>query len=391
MIPLSCFLLLVAVSEYQLNMMIFAVLPDERKNYFFHAVVSIMRLAWITFSIYIGTPISVFLFVLLLFLYLNTVSCHSSTRMIMNLTTMIYLIFSLLLTLVIGFMGLLGMPYVKLVSDFHLRLSSLYVVFILYNIVCYILRLHILDYLWKDAQDRKKNQVFIIFIYVCTFYQLLDVCLLEFWDANYRDYILLTSGDILIFIMVVMFYLYNHIFVANEVIKKEWEESEAELARQYFEKEKLKLLSEHDSLTNVYNRREISSHIYQLLQENKKVITAYIDLDGLKKTNDLYGHTFGDIMLKHFADVCSSMLLENARIARLGGDEFLIVFQEQECEKVEDWIHKLQGVLLEPQDDKDKILFSYGISNQGKTVEDMISVADERMYQNKKEKRGGLV
>lgn len=82
------------------------------------------------------------------------------------------------------------------------------------------------------------------------------------------------------------------------------------------------------------------------------------------------------------------MLPENAKIARLGGDEFLIVFQEQKRDEVEDLIQRFQRYLLEPHDDKDKIVFSYEISDQKRTVDGLISAADGKMYQRKREEGG---
>lgn len=81
--------------------------------------------------------------------------------------------------------------------------------------------------------------------------------------------------------------------------------------------------SNTDFLTGLYNRRCFYKYIHNN-REDKTVSLLYIDLDSFKAINDTYGHTVGDAVLMHTADVLSASFREDF-VARLGGDEFLVV------------------------------------------------------------------
>ncbi|MCX6362901.1 MAG: diguanylate cyclase [Actinobacteria bacterium] len=92
---------------------------------------------------------------------------------------------------------------------------------------------------------------------------------------------------------------------------------------------RLELLSLHDELTGLKNRRGF----YVLLPEQEKrarrsgarVIMLYGDIDGFKAINDSLGHKRGDDVLKAVAEALVVAFRETDLIARLGGDEFCVV------------------------------------------------------------------
>jgi len=87
-------------------------------------------------------------------------------------------------------------------------------------------------------------------------------------------------------------------------------------------------LSYHDNLTGLYNRRYIDEEIIKLQSQKHLSISVIIgDVDGLKVTNDVYGHEEGDQLLKTIAQI----LREECRsglVARKGGDEFIVLFPD---------------------------------------------------------------
>lgn len=91
----------------------------------------------------------------------------------------------------------------------------------------------------------------------------------------------------------------------------------------------LRLLSEHDDLTGLINRRKIDSIITDLLEHRQggSAFTAVIlfDLDHFKQVNDTFGHQRGDALLKEVSSFIKSRLLEDEAFARWGGEEFLIL------------------------------------------------------------------
>ena len=89
-------------------------------------------------------------------------------------------------------------------------------------------------------------------------------------------------------------------------------------------------LANLDSLTDLPNRRAFFSDLENAVNEaranNTKLALGIIDLDGFKPVNDLYGHPFGDKLLREvsrrLSDLCRA---EGSYIARLGGDEFALI------------------------------------------------------------------
>jgi len=87
-------------------------------------------------------------------------------------------------------------------------------------------------------------------------------------------------------------------------------------------------LAQHDPLTGLPNRRRLLEAFGDLSREVKPECfraVMMLDLDGFKPINDVYGHAFGDNLLRSFADRLAETLGKEGIVARLGGDEFAIV------------------------------------------------------------------
>lgn len=88
----------------------------------------------------------------------------------------------------------------------------------------------------------------------------------------------------------------------------------------------------HDPLTNLPNRwlfeEVLGSVADQHKRSNQPFAVMFLDVDGLKKINDAYGHTAGDELLKAVADRLCHLLRKQDFIARLAGDEFMIILPE---------------------------------------------------------------
>jgi diguanylate cyclase (GGDEF)-like protein len=78
-----------------------------------------------------------------------------------------------------------------------------------------------------------------------------------------------------------------------------------------------------DSVTNLLNR---TSLIYKRCKEEN--IIVYVDIDNFKLINDTYGHLFGDLLLKRFAEYMKSKLQGIGNIYRYSGDDFVIIFEK---------------------------------------------------------------
>ncbi|GAB4543365.1 MAG: hypothetical protein Tsb0019_42300 [Roseibium sp.] len=88
------------------------------------------------------------------------------------------------------------------------------------------------------------------------------------------------------------------------------------------------VLAQHDPLTGLPNRRRLLEAFPDLTRNIKGNCfrsVMMLDLDGFKPINDVYGHAFGDSLLRSFADRLAETVGNDGIVARLGGDEFAIV------------------------------------------------------------------
>ena len=87
-----------------------------------------------------------------------------------------------------------------------------------------------------------------------------------------------------------------------------------------------------DPLTGLPNRRSWHEHVERELQRARRskqpLRVAVIDLDGLKQTNDSFGHEQGDRLIQRAADAWSDALRQSDFLARLGGDEFVLLLPD---------------------------------------------------------------
>lgn len=163
------------------------------------------------------------------------------------------------------------------------------------------------------------------------------------------------------------------------------------------QQEKLEYYAFTDPMTGVSNRRTgLMILEKELLFQHRidgPISICFLDIDGLKKINDTYGHEEGDILINCMTEIFKSSVREIDTISRMGGDEFLIIFPgcfESDAEKI---IRRI-NCKLEDYDKENKKTyqhaFSYGIlelSEDNKlSVNAAINAADKKMYDQKMQK-----
>jgi diguanylate cyclase (GGDEF)-like protein len=93
---------------------------------------------------------------------------------------------------------------------------------------------------------------------------------------------------------------------------------------------KLEKSSYHDPLTKLANRAYLDLYLKLVTSKAKTdgevVVLAFLDLNGFKGINDIFGHAQGDFVLKIVAKGLLAHVREKDLIARYGGDEFVVVF-----------------------------------------------------------------
>lgn len=153
-----------------------------------------------------------------------------------------------------------------------------------------------------------------------------------------------------------------------------------------------------DSMTGLFNRRGFYKSAvpkFNKAFENEKNISIIsIDLDNLKPINDMYGHSSGDIALKTITKAIEKLSNQDFVSARFGGDEF-VIFAYDFCDKkaikfMKNFKNELKHFNATSGKPYivDASIGSYTcIPNENDFIDDFIKKADERMYNQKADKK----
>ena len=140
-------------------------------------------------------------------------------------------------------------------------------------------------------------------------------------------------------------------------------------------------LERHVTVENVYTE--------QLVEQGRPFSIAFIDLDRFKSINDTYGHMTGDWYLKHFTQEFIRHFSDEGALYRIAGDEFVYLREEEPgAEAVLKSVCSLSIAPLAP--DIPFLGFSCGGGSfpaDAKTADELLAVADSRMYQAKMKAR----
>ncbi len=151
--------------------------------------------------------------------------------------------------------------------------------------------------------------------------------------------------------------------------------------------EKILKLSSCDSLTGLYNRGYFENYIYNLnLKDMLPISFMMIDVDGLKLTNDTFGHVEGDALLINTADILNKSIGQKGITARFGGDEFVVFLPNTSSSQAEE-LHKKISNLCNSSSYKISLHLSIGVSSHDSeediNVDSLIMLADKAMYAHK--------
>lgn len=154
----------------------------------------------------------------------------------------------------------------------------------------------------------------------------------------------------------------------------------------------------YDTLTGIYNRAgffKLSEFmVSQSIKEQIPLCVVFLDVDGLKKVNDIYGHDEGDFLIKSIAAILKENKRHGEILMRYGGDEFVLLASNYDEEAAEECITRLKEAMQKYNKTFNKpykldasIGYCITTLSSKEELNDLIENADREMYKNKNIKK----
>jgi diguanylate cyclase (GGDEF)-like protein/PAS domain S-box-containing protein len=151
--------------------------------------------------------------------------------------------------------------------------------------------------------------------------------------------------------------------------------------------EKIKYLGCHDYLTGLYNRSGFEDFLKKIdTRNNLPISVIFADVNGLKLTNDIFGHTTGDELIKKSAEVLKTFCTEKDIVARIGGDEFIVLLPNTQAQEAQKLIARIKNEISKEKIEAIKCSISLGCATKTSLAEDIersIENAEDEMYKDK--------
>lgn len=146
-------------------------------------------------------------------------------------------------------------------------------------------------------------------------------------------------------------------------------------------------LSYHDQLTGLYNRRFYEEELERInFQSNLPLTMVIADVNGLKLTNDAFGHFAGDDLLKKFTTIVNRELRAEDVAARIGGDEFVLLLPRTDAAGAELLINRIRKDIQNAKSENSVLSVSFGWATKETVDDDFAALfiqAEDNMYHMK--------
>jgi len=321
-------------------------------------------------KIQIGLRVSFTIFVLLVFSYIYIFDIWRLNYSYKEVITLplIVLIFNLFYTLFIRKCPTCFQTNRIIVMSTSDVIASVYVMYLADDISAYfasILLWYIIGY-----SSRFGNKVGFI-IYIVTIFSWLT---LIYFSPYLREHNHLAIGWLIAYVVIPLYY-FNLIAKLHSTI---------ELLHKKIDTTSYK--ADHDPLTNLANRflfqETLEKYEVNFTNNGQKFALLFIDLDGFKKINDIFGHDKGDQVL---VEVSQKIAAITGDAARLGGDEFVSIIQYDDKDTL---IALAQSLLKNIQKENKEISLSASVGiacypDDTSSLHELKKYADKAMYSAK--------
>lgn len=153
------------------------------------------------------------------------------------------------------------------------------------------------------------------------------------------------------------------------------------------QKRQIERLSDQDALTGLYNRKYMKAAAARLDRPDSLPYSIMtIDINGLKLTNDAFGHEMGDRLLQRVAEIVSKVCRSHDIIGRMGGDEFQLLLPNIDANTVAIIADRICKTADKARLESVVISLAVGFATKtemDQEIEDIIKESENRMYKNK--------
>lgn len=182
--------------------------------------------------------------------------------------------------------------------------------------------------------------------------------------------------------------LYSSIYLISlliELVRRETQKQFESVKREY------RYLYRHDALTGLYNRYGIEEYLESAFEKKTggRAAIIIVDIDDFKSINDMYGHEFGDEVLKTVAAIPLRVMCRHCHCCRWGGEEFLMIMRcDHDAAAVAEEIRReVEQTPVSYNGEEVRITVSVGVCNMHDLsrvkIHDAIDHADRAMYRSK--------
>ena len=151
--------------------------------------------------------------------------------------------------------------------------------------------------------------------------------------------------------------------------------------------ERIQYLGTHDALTGLYNRPAFDEAMRRAEREEwMPVSILFGDVNGLKLTNDIFGHEAGDELLRTSAEILTRICREEDTIARVGGDEFTVLLPYTGAQGALQLRDRILEAFSEKTVSSIRCSISIGVATRADDhigLEEVLKQAEEEMYKAK--------
>lgn len=158
--------------------------------------------------------------------------------------------------------------------------------------------------------------------------------------------------------------------------------------------DQINYISYHDSLTGLYNRRFFEEQLTKINHEENLPISIIMgDVNGLKVTNDAFGHAEGDRLLQRASDAIRAGCRSDDIIARWGGDEFVVLLPKTQKSAAEEIVERITKIETEMKIGPINVSVSFGCGVKETISENILTAlknAEDHMYENKLSESEGM-